>query len=34
MKGTLTPTQIWQVVNYVRSIGPPQAPASAKNAKK
>ena len=28
MKGTLTPTQIWQVVNYIRSIGP-QAPASA-----
>ena len=23
MKGTLTPTQIWQVVNYIRSIGPP-----------
>jgi mono/diheme cytochrome c family protein len=22
MKGTLTPTQIWQVVNYIRSIGP------------
>ena len=21
MKGTLTPTQIWQVVNYIRSIG-------------
>ena len=30
MKGTLTPTQIWQVVDYIRSIGPPQAPASAK----
>ena len=29
MKGTLTPAQIWQVVNYIRSIGP-QAPASAK----
>ena len=27
---TLTPTQIWQVVDYIRSIGPPQAPASAK----
>ena len=26
MKGTLTPTQIWQVVNYIRSIGP-QPPA-------
>jgi mono/diheme cytochrome c family protein len=22
MKGTLTPTQIWQAVNYIRSIGP------------
>lgn len=22
MKGTLTPTQIWQVVNYIRSLGP------------
>jgi mono/diheme cytochrome c family protein len=29
MKGTLTPTQIWQVVNYIRSIGP-QSPAAAK----
>jgi len=29
MKGTLTPTQIWQVVHYIRSIGP-QAPVSAK----
>ena len=33
MKGTLTPTQIWQVVNYIRSISPqaaaksPQPPA-------
>ena len=27
MKGTLTPTQIWQVVNYIRSLG---AAASAK----
>ena len=26
MKGTLSPTQIWQVVNFIRSIGP-QAPA-------
>jgi putative copper resistance protein D len=26
MKGTLTATQIWQVVNYIRSIGP-QPPA-------
>jgi mono/diheme cytochrome c family protein len=25
VKGTLSPTQIWQVVNYIRSIGP-QAP--------
>jgi mono/diheme cytochrome c family protein len=31
MKGTLTPTQIWQVVNYIRSIGPQ---AAAKTAKK
>jgi mono/diheme cytochrome c family protein len=23
MKGTLTPTQIWQVVNYIRTLGPP-----------
>ena len=33
MKGTLTPTQIWQVVNYIRTIGPPpsaQKPAPAK----
>ena len=22
MKGTLTPTQIWQVVNYIRTFGP------------
>jgi mono/diheme cytochrome c family protein len=28
MKGTLTPTQIWQVVNYIRSIGA-QPPANA-----
>src|SRR5687767_15269335 len=28
MKGTLTPMQMWQAVNYIRSIGP-QAPASA-----
>jgi mono/diheme cytochrome c family protein len=28
MKGTLSTTQIWQVVHYIRSIGP-QAPASA-----
>jgi mono/diheme cytochrome c family protein len=25
MKGTLTPTQIWQVVNFIRSIGPQPA---------
>jgi mono/diheme cytochrome c family protein len=31
MKGTLTPTQIWQIVNYIRSIGPQ---AAAKTAKK
>ena len=29
MKGTLSPTQIWQVVHYIRSIGP-QAAAAAK----
>jgi copper resistance protein D len=29
MKGTLSPTQIWQVVNYIRSIG---AQAAAKAA--
>ena len=23
MKGTLTPTQIWEVVNYIRTLGPP-----------
>jgi mono/diheme cytochrome c family protein len=27
MKGTLTPTQIWQVVNFIRSIGPQKAAA-------
>lgn len=31
MKGTLTPTQIWQIVNYIRTIGPQ---AAAKTAKK
>lgn len=30
MKGTLTPTQIWQVVNYIRSIGPQAAANPAK----
>jgi mono/diheme cytochrome c family protein len=30
MKGTLTPTQIWQVVNYIRSIGPKAAANTAK----
>ena len=28
MKGTLSPTEIWQVVNYVRTLGP-KAPAAA-----
>jgi mono/diheme cytochrome c family protein len=28
MKGTLTPTQIWQIVNYIRSIGPQPPPKS------
>jgi mono/diheme cytochrome c family protein len=28
MKGTLTPTEIWQVVNYIRTLGP-KAPAAA-----
>ncbi len=31
MKGTLSPTQIWQVVNYIRSIG---LAAAANTAKK
>jgi len=26
MKGTLTPAQIWQVVNFIRSIGPQPPP--------
>lgn len=26
MKGTLSPTQIWQIVNYIRSIGPAPPP--------
>ena len=34
MKGTLTPTQIWQVVNYIRSIGPPPSTAKPSPAKK
>jgi len=28
MKGTLSPTEIWQVVNYIRTLGP-KAPAAA-----
>ena len=28
MKGTLTPTQIWQVVNFIRTFGPKAAPAA------
>jgi mono/diheme cytochrome c family protein len=34
MKGTLTPTQIWQVVNYLRSIGPPPSAKTPAPAKK
>ena len=26
MKGTLSPTQIWQVVNFIRTFGPKAAP--------
>jgi mono/diheme cytochrome c family protein len=33
MKGTLTEKEVWQVVNYIRSIGPAPAPA-AKAVKK
>jgi mono/diheme cytochrome c family protein len=29
MKGTLMPTQIWQVINFIRTFGPKPAPASA-----
>jgi len=28
MKGTLMPTQIWQVINYIRTLGPKAAPAA------
>jgi cytochrome c oxidase cbb3-type subunit 3 len=28
MNGTLSPTQIWQVVNYIRTFGPKAAPAA------
>lgn len=28
MKGTLSPTQIWQVVNFIRTFGPKAAPAA------
>jgi mono/diheme cytochrome c family protein len=34
MKGTLSTTQIWQVVHYIRSIGQQAAQASASAAKK
>jgi mono/diheme cytochrome c family protein len=27
MKGTLSPTEIWQVINYIRTFGPPRPPA-------
>jgi mono/diheme cytochrome c family protein len=33
MKGTLPPTQIWQVVNYIRSIGQAAAKAAQPPAK-
>src|SRR5215510_10978472 len=32
MKGTLSPTEIWQIINYVRTLGP--KPAAAAAAKK
>ena len=28
MKETLMPTQIWQVINYIRTLGPKAAPAA------
>jgi mono/diheme cytochrome c family protein len=28
MKGTLMPTQIWQVINFIRTFGPKAAPAA------
>jgi len=34
MKGTLTEKDVWQVVNYIRSIGPAPAPAAKAAAKK
>jgi mono/diheme cytochrome c family protein len=34
MKGTLTPTQIWQVVHYIRSIGPAALPGKTPPGKK
>jgi mono/diheme cytochrome c family protein len=34
MKGTLPPTQIWQVVNYIRSIGPQGAAKAAQPSAK
>ena len=33
-KGTLTEKEVWQVVNYIRSIGPASAPAPAAKAVK
>jgi mono/diheme cytochrome c family protein len=30
MKGTLSPTEIWQVVNYIRTLGPKPAASTAK----
>ena len=34
MKGSLTEKDVWQVVNYIRSIGPAPAPAAKAAAKK
>ena len=34
MKGTLTEKEVWQVVNYLRSIGPAPAPAAKAPVKK
>jgi mono/diheme cytochrome c family protein len=33
MKGTLTPTQIWQVVNFIRTFGPQAAKPGSQAAK-
>jgi mono/diheme cytochrome c family protein len=31
-KGTLSEKEVWQVVNYIRSIGPTSAPAQPAKA--